>query len=140
MYCLYEGCKERQRELRIHNSKIYYRRIEILGNCLFLQSVLATLHICQYIKVHKTTVALTTSILTIIIRRTTMTIKKLKKNIKNRCVMHDEKTETETEKRETQRKRISLFVDTLSPVNYKGLHQDYQHISAGLLVILYTSQ
>ena len=41
-------------------------------------------------------------------------------------------TETETAKREKQ--RISLFVDTLSPVNYKGLHQDYQETSACLLV------
>ena len=54
--------------------------------------------------------------------------------------MHDEKTETETEKREKQRQRISLFVDTLSTVNYKGFHQDYQQTSACLLVILYTSQ
>ena len=54
--------------------------------------------------------------------------------------MHDEKTETEAEKREKQRQRISLFVDTLSSVNWKGLHQDYQQTSACLLVILYTSQ
>ena len=54
--------------------------------------------------------------------------------------MHDEKTESKTEKREKQRQRISLFVDTLSPVNYEGLHQDYQQTSACLSVILYTSQ
>ena len=35
--------------------------------------------------------------------------------------MHDDKTEIETEKREKQRQRISLFVDTLRPVSYKGL-------------------
>ena len=35
--------KERERE-RTQNSVLYYLRIEILGNSLFLQSVLAKLH------------------------------------------------------------------------------------------------
>ena len=35
--------RERNRE-RPQNSEIYYTRIEILGNCLFFQSVLDILH------------------------------------------------------------------------------------------------
>ena len=65
--------RERKRN-RTQNSELYYTKIEILGNCLFLQSVLATLHICQYITFYKTTVTFTTTIITITIIRTTMTM------------------------------------------------------------------
>ena len=39
--------RKRERE-RTQNSELYYSRIEILGICLFLQSVLANLHASTY--------------------------------------------------------------------------------------------
>ena len=39
--------RERVRD-RTQNSELYYSRIEILGICLFLQSVLANLHANTY--------------------------------------------------------------------------------------------
>ena len=42
-----EGGRERERE-RTQKSELYYSRIEILGICLFLQSVLANLHANTY--------------------------------------------------------------------------------------------
>ena len=42
-----KGKKGRERE-KTQNSELYYSRIEILGICLFLQSVLANLHASTY--------------------------------------------------------------------------------------------
>ena len=39
-----EGKRERERERETQNSELYYSRIEILGNSLFLRSVLVKLH------------------------------------------------------------------------------------------------
>ena len=44
MFGLILALCEGQQKLRTRNSELYYTRIENLGNGLFLQSVLATLH------------------------------------------------------------------------------------------------
>ena len=65
-----EGGRERE---RTQNSELYYTRFENLGNCLFLQSVLSLL-LCMPIHNYKTTVTLTTIIMTMTIIMTTMTM------------------------------------------------------------------
>ena len=54
-----EGGRRRRRRRR-ENSELYYSRIEVLGICLFLQSVLANLHANTY----TTTVRTLTTIIT----------------------------------------------------------------------------
>ena len=51
--------RERKRE-RTRNPELYYKRIPILGSCLFLQSVLANLHANRLL--YKTTVTTLTAI------------------------------------------------------------------------------